>query len=83
MASEFGGLERDLARVRAVANSTRRCNPGCAQPGSGCGAVVSDARGVTKIKLVDAATAAIEELGRKYPKSRWRLQAIIAQANSI
>ena len=28
------------------------------------------------------ATAAIEELTRKYPKSRWRLQAIVAQANS-
>jgi soluble lytic murein transglycosylase len=83
MAIEFGGLERDLARVRAVADSYAALSTlEVASSDADAERLFLMRAASRKAKLDTPAMAAIDELTRKYPKSRWRLQAIVAQANS-
>ena len=82
MASDFGGLERDLARVRAVSDNFRaldvlRVN----SPEADAERLYTKHAAARRAKLPEQAMAAIEELGKRFPKSRWRLRALISQAN--
>ena len=82
MASDFGGIERDLALVRAAAGNFR------ALEALRVTSVEADAERIysmhaaaRRAKMPMESRAAVDELGRRYPKSRWRLQALISQAN--
>ncbi len=83
MTLDFAGLERDLARVRAVSDSYS------ALAGLQVAAAEADAErlylmhsAARRAKLDSTAISAIEEITRKYPKSRWRMQALISQGNA-
>ena len=83
MATDFGGLERDLARVRSVADS---------YPALAALKVTAPEANAERLywvhitarrsKLYEEGRAAVDDLGRLYPKSRWRLQALVNQANA-
>jgi soluble lytic murein transglycosylase len=82
MAAEFGGLERDLARVRAVADNFQALDSlRVTYAEADAERIYSMHAAARRAKLQESARAAVEELGRRYPKSRWRLRALISQAN--
>jgi soluble lytic murein transglycosylase len=83
MASEFGGLERDLARVRSVSDShTALAALRVGHPEADAERLYLTHSAARRAKMPEAGLAALDELGRLYPKSRWRLQTLIAQANA-
>ncbi len=82
MAPEFGGLERDEARVRAVADNFRALDVlRVTSAEADAERIYTKHAAARRAKMPEQALAAFEELGKKYPKSRWRLRALISQAN--
>jgi soluble lytic murein transglycosylase len=82
MATEFGGRDRDLARVRAVADTyTALQSLKVSNPEADAERLYSMHVAARRAKMDDAGRAAVDELGRVYPKSLWRLKALVNQAN--
>lgn len=82
MALDFGGTQRDLARVRAVANDYRALEAlRVTSPEADAERLYSMHTAARNAKQPANARFALEELRRLYPKSRWRLQALVMQAN--
>jgi hypothetical protein len=83
MATDFGGLERDLARVRAVADNYAALEAlrvtSAEADAERLYAMQTTARSA---KRFEAAQAAVDELGRKYRRSPWRLKALVSQGNA-
>lgn len=83
MAAEFGGVDRDLARIRSLSNSYEALTSlrvaGADADGERLYSAHVAARRANK---PEAALAALDELGKLHPKSRWRLQALVYQANA-
>jgi soluble lytic murein transglycosylase len=83
MASEFGGVDRDLARVRSVSDSYDTLTAlRVSHPEANAERLYLAYMAARRAKSPEAALATLEELGRLYPGSRWRLQAIVNQANA-
>ena len=82
MGEDFGGLERDLARVRALAGDFRALDTlRVSSAEADAERLYSMHTAARRAKTLEQARAAVDELGRRYPKSRWRLRALISQAN--
>jgi soluble lytic murein transglycosylase len=82
MASDFGGLERDLARVRADADNFRALEAlRVTSAEADAERLFSMHAAARRAKMPEQSRAAVDELGRRYPKSRWRLKALISEAN--
>jgi soluble lytic murein transglycosylase len=83
MAADFGGLERDVARVRAVADNHAALEAlrvtSAEADAERLYAMQTTAR---TAKRFEAGQAAVDELGRRYPKSLWRLKALVSQGNA-
>ena len=82
IALESGGLERDLAKVRAVSDSFS------ALESLRVSSPIADAERLYLLheaarrgQLKESAKASLDELGRKYPKSNWHLKTLISEAN--
>ncbi|HYP06310.1 MAG TPA: lytic transglycosylase domain-containing protein, partial [Bryobacteraceae bacterium] len=83
MAYDFGGAQRDYARVRAAFDSyVALAALEVATPDADAERLFLMHAATRRSKLDVAAERAVEELGRKHATSRWRLLAIVAQANS-
>lgn len=87
------GTERDLARVRIGAADLAAGKPGVAAPylrGQDIAPSEADAERLywleecgRRMNDESSMMAAVEQLGKKYPKSPWRLKALVGAANKF
>lgn len=83
MALEFGGIDRDLARVRAVADNYEALrSTKVSHPEADAERLYLVHITARRAKLFDAGRAAVDELAERHPKSAWRLKALVNQANA-
>ncbi|HYI97222.1 MAG TPA: transglycosylase SLT domain-containing protein [Bryobacteraceae bacterium] len=83
MALEFGGGDRDLARVRSVSDShVSLAALRVSHADADAERLYLAHSAARRAKLYDAGLEALDELGRLYPKSKWRLRTLMAQASA-
>ncbi len=83
MALEFGGADRDLARVRAIGDTYEALTSlKVSHPEANAERLYLVHIAARRAKLYDAGRAAVDELAERYPKSAWRLKALVNQANA-